>query len=159
MKPAGKSTTEDVAGGRPGPRWSPLGLLQTGLGFVFLLLAVLGSFLPVLPTTPFVLVAAGLFARGSPRFHRRLLASRVFGSTLRAWQEHGTIAPRTKALALVMLWTAILASVIFALRSPLLDLLLIATAIAVSWFILSRPSRPRSAASGRDSGVGEAERA
>ncbi len=63
------------------------------LGLLFTALGVVGAFLPVLPTTPFLLVAGACFARSSPAFHRRLLANRVFGPYIAQW-EHDRTAPR-----------------------------------------------------------------
>ena len=77
------------------PRW-----LFTVLGFLALALATLGVVLPVLPTTPFVLLAAACFARSSPRFHRWLLENRVFGPLLRRWQEERCVSRQTKAVAI-----------------------------------------------------------
>lgn len=66
------------------------------LGIVALILAVLGVVLPVLPTTPFVLLAATCFARSSERFHDGLLANRVAGPIIREWCEHHSIPRRVK---------------------------------------------------------------
>lgn len=74
-----------------------IGLLSMGL-------AAAGAFLPVLPTTPFVIVAAACFVRSSPRFHRRLLANRVFGPYIGQWQHDHTIPrdAKRKAYGLVV---------------------------------------------------------
>ena len=78
----------------PQVRW-----LFTLLGLVALALGALGVVLPVLPTTPFVLLAAACFARSSPRLHRWLLRSRVFGPTIQRWQENHCVSRRTKLVA------------------------------------------------------------
>ncbi len=72
-------------------RWIlfPAGLLCTVLGTV-------GAFLPLLPTTPFLLVAAACFARTSPAFHRRLMANPLFGSYLVQWQRDHTVPREAK---------------------------------------------------------------
>lgn len=62
----------------------------------FLGLALVGVAVPVLPTTPFALLAAYCAARGSERLHRRLLAHRVLGPVIRNWSEHGAVSRRTK---------------------------------------------------------------
>lgn len=65
-------------------------------GFLALFLAVLGAILPVLPTTPFVLLAAACFARGSEYFHRKLLENRIAGPIIREWTLYRSIPLRVK---------------------------------------------------------------
>lgn len=98
------------AGPQAGPpsagvaRWLLLaaGLFCTALG-------TLGAFLPVLPTTPFLLLAAACFVRSSPSLHRRLLANRVFGPYLAQWQHDHTVpaAAKRKAYGLVVVTFAL----------------------------------------------------
>lgn len=71
------------------------------IGLFFVGLAILGVALPLLPTTPFLLVAAGCFAKSSPRLHQKLLNNRVFGPMIRDWQEHRSIPLRAKIISLV----------------------------------------------------------
>ena len=70
--------------------------LYLGAGFLALFLAVLGAILPVLPTTPFVLLAAACFARGSEYFHRKLLENRIAGPIIREWSLYRSIPQRVK---------------------------------------------------------------
>ena len=77
-------------------------------GIFFVVLAFLGAFLPLLPTTPFVLVAAACFAKSSPRLHKMLLANRVFGPLIYHWQESRSIPKRAKVLALTSMVLAVL---------------------------------------------------
>lgn len=71
------------------------------IGLFFVGLAILGAALPILPTTPFLLVAAGCFAKTSPELHQRLLDNKVFGPLIFNWQESRTIALRSKIIALI----------------------------------------------------------
>jgi uncharacterized membrane protein YbaN (DUF454 family) len=68
-------------------------------GFVFLGLAIVGAVLPVMPSTIFVILAAGCFARSSPRLERMILEHPVFGPALVRWRERGAISPAAKAMA------------------------------------------------------------
>jgi uncharacterized protein len=65
-------------------------------GFAAIILAVAGVILPILPTTPFLLLAAACFARSSKRFHDRLLANRIAGPIIREWIEHRSIRRQVK---------------------------------------------------------------
>jgi len=73
--------------------------MYLGAGFLALFLGVLGAVLPVLPTTPFVLLAAACFARGSEYFHRKLLANRIAGPIIREWCIYHSIPRRAKRWA------------------------------------------------------------
>jgi hypothetical protein len=74
--------------------------LYLGLGFASLALGGAGIVLPLLPTVPFVLLAAFFFARSSPRLEARLLDHPRFGPHIRAWRERGAIGPAGKRAAL-----------------------------------------------------------
>ncbi|MBK0032160.1 DUF454 family protein [Erwinia sp. S43] len=73
------------------------------LGWLAMVLATLGAVLPLLPTTPFLLLAAWCFARSSPRFHHWLLYRSVFGRYLRHWQQHRAMPPGAKSRAIVFI--------------------------------------------------------
>jgi len=68
-------------------------------GSLFTALALVGALLPVLPTTPFLIVAAACFARSSPAFHRRLHSNRAFGPYLVQWERDHTIPREAKLKA------------------------------------------------------------
>lgn len=82
-------------------------------GLTFVGLAVLGVLLPLLPTTPFLLLASYFFVRSSPRLHAWLLRSRLFGGFLRDWQRHRGVRPHVKVAALTMMPLAVLGSFTF----------------------------------------------
>jgi uncharacterized membrane protein YbaN (DUF454 family) len=106
--------------------------LYVGLGCLFVGLAVLGAVLPVLPTTPFLLLASYFFVRSSPALHARLLRSRWFGPLLRDWQEHRAVRPRVKVLALALIPAVIAASILVGrLSLPLTSLLLALGAVGM----------------------------
>ena len=86
---------------------SPLKILLNVAGVLALLLGVLGLFLPLLPTTPFLLLASACFARGSTRLHRWLLHHRVFGVYLRNVEAGNGIPLKAKIVALAMMWSSL----------------------------------------------------
>lgn len=72
------------------------------LGFLCVVLGFIGALLPILPTTPFLLLALACFANSSPRFHQLLLNNRWFGSALQQWEESRSITRSTKVRAMLM---------------------------------------------------------
>ena len=70
------------------------------LGFVFLGFGLVGVFLPLLPTTPFVLLAAACFAQSSERMHRWILANETFGPMVRDWEQNRCVSCRVKVIAI-----------------------------------------------------------
>lgn len=114
------------------------------LGGMFLGLGLLGVVLPVLPTTPFLLLAAGCFARSSPRLHRWLLAHAVLGPPIRNWEENGAISRPAKRLAVGSMAAVLTLSVLLGLSWKIL--LAQGVLIAVGcWFVLTRPDGPSGA--------------
>lgn len=73
------------------------------IGWLAVVLATLGVVLPLLPTTPFLLLAAWCFAHSSPRFHHWLLYRSWFGSYIRHWQDHRALPPGAKPRALIFI--------------------------------------------------------
>lgn len=69
------------------------------LGWVMVALGVIGALLPIMPTTIFLILAVGCFARSSPRFERKLLDHPRYGPSLRAWREQGAVSRKGKAFA------------------------------------------------------------
>lgn len=113
------------------------------IGLTSLALGIAGVVLPLLPTTPFVLLAAYCFARSSPRLHDRLLANRTFGPLIRNWEQHRAIAPRAKRLAVVSM--AAVFGLSLALDASQRVLIIQAAVLsATALFILTRPSGPKS---------------
>lgn len=98
-------------------------------------LACLGVVLPLLPTTPFLLLAAWCFARSSPRFHRWLLYRSWFGPYLRHWQNHRALPPgaKTKAIIVIMITFAISLWLVPLWWVRLLLLAILLTLLVVMW--------------------------
>lgn len=112
------------------------------LGASALILGVIGVVLPILPTTPFVILAAFCFAKGSPRIARYLETHAFFGPIIADWRSNGAIAPKYKAMAITMMAAALLLSVAMALPGTLL-LIQAGVLLAAASFILTRPSHPK----------------
>ena len=81
-------------------------------------LAVLGAFLPRLPTTPFLLLAAACYVRASARFYNWLLNTRTFGPMIINWRDHRSVALRHKVMAVVFILVSIGSSVLFFIPHP-----------------------------------------
>ncbi len=106
------------------------------LGMVALLLGVIGIFLPILPTTPFLLLSAALFFRSSPRLYAWLLHHPQLGTYIKNFREHRAIPLRVKIISVSLLWITLLNCAIFVAESWLLRLFFILLAVAISAHIL-----------------------
>lgn len=113
----------------------------TGLGGTCVGLAVLGVFLPLLPTTPFLLLAAACFARSSPAHYGRLLAHPRFGPLIRDWRAHGTIPRRAKILAVSLVIATFASSIAFGTSEAWLRALLGAIGAALVVYLVRLPTR------------------
>ena len=115
-------------------------LWATG-GCLSLLLALIGVPLPLLPTTPFVILAAFCFSKSSERLHNWLLNHKIFGPSIRDWNETGSIPLKAKILATVMMAGAFLLA--WAFHAPPHVLIAQLTILPlVGLFIWSRPGSP-----------------
>lgn len=93
------------------------------IGSICVALGAVGIVLPVLPTTPFVLLAASCFSLSSPKMARKLEQSKVFGSYLRHWRTQEGIPIKTKVRAITWLWIGLLSSAAI-VRKPLVIIIL-----------------------------------
>lgn len=125
------SPSDRICSSRP-KRW-----LFVGLGSLFLAIGVVGIIVPVLPTTPFLLLTAFFYARGSRRCHGWLMKNRVFGRHLDDYLSGRGISWKVKTWALTVLWTAIILSVVLAVKSWWIRGLLLFIAVAVTVHILT----------------------
>jgi uncharacterized membrane protein YbaN (DUF454 family) len=101
------------------------GTLCTGLGIV-------GVFVPILPTTPFLLLAAACYMRSSERFYRWLTNNRVFGAYVRNYIEGRGMPMRIKLATILLLWLAIGLSITFAVESLVIRIILVSIAVGVT---------------------------
>jgi len=112
------------------------------IGLIAVVLAILGVFLPLLPTTPFLLLASACFARGSERLHGWLLNNKLFGTALADFEQGKGMPRKAKIVAIAMLWASLAFSV-FTSSSVILIGLLICVGIGVTTYLLACvPTRP-----------------
>jgi len=90
-----------------------LRLFWVTLGIISLIIGIIGIVLPLLPTTPFVLLAAALFAKSSTKFYEFLIQNKYFGPIIKDWKENRTIPPRARITAALMMSVSILAIIIY----------------------------------------------
>jgi uncharacterized membrane protein YbaN (DUF454 family) len=110
-----------------------------GLGWAMVGLGLVGIVVPLLPTTPFLLVAAWLFARSSPDLERWLLDHSVFGQPLRDWREAGVISRGAKICAMSFMALGFTCFWFRAGPSPVVVATVAVIIVAVGAFIFSRP--------------------
>ena len=106
-------------------------------GTFFLGFGIIGIFLPLLPTTPFLLLAAACYARSSKRFYNWLLNNKWFGNYIKNYRERKAVLLKIKVLSISFLWIAIGYSVIFVVNILLGKIILILIATGVTIHILS----------------------
>ncbi len=114
--------------------------LYFSMGLCCLLLAIIGVVLPLLPTTPFVLLAAFCFSRSSSRFHAYLLNHRLFGPLISEWERYGVISLKVKLFSSSMMLVMVSYPIVFKSLPLWVDLLAAASVLLALLFIWSRPS-------------------
>jgi uncharacterized membrane protein YbaN (DUF454 family) len=118
--------------------------LLIAIGTICLAIGVIGIFTPILPTTPFLLLAAACYLRSSPRFHRWLMNNRIFGSYIRNYTEGRGIPIKVKLFTIALLWATIGISIWVAANLVVTAVLLV-VAVGVSLhivFIRTKQDKP-----------------
>jgi uncharacterized membrane protein YbaN (DUF454 family) len=105
-------------------------------GFLALAAGAIGVLLPIMPTTPFVLCAAGCFSAANPAIYRRLAGSKIFGEYISNYREKTGIGTASRVRGLVFLWTMLIVSALL-VRKPLVLAVLGVVGVAVSIHILT----------------------
>jgi uncharacterized membrane protein YbaN (DUF454 family) len=110
------------------------GTISTAIG-------IIGIFVPILPTTPFLLLAAACYLRSSQRFYNWLLSSRFFGTYVRSYLQGRGMPLKIKIITIFLLWVTITCSAIFAVEDLIIRIILFVIAIGVTvHIVLIRPS-------------------
>jgi uncharacterized membrane protein YbaN (DUF454 family) len=110
-------------------------------GSLCVALGVVGIFLPLLPTTPFLLLAAACYARASRRFYDWLLANRTFGPLIVEWRRHRSIPYRTKLTAIGLMSLTLTISIVFFVPVFWVQVLLACFGVAMAIWMYRMPSR------------------
>lgn len=105
------------------------------LGWLFVILGIIGAVLPLLPTTPFLILALGCFAESSPRFHTMLLNNKWFGPPLSQWENSHTVRKDTKYKATVLIIITFAISITVLHGRVGLQLMLVGIGLTLLWFI------------------------
>ena len=111
------------------------GLLVTA-GIISVGLATIGIFLPLLPTTPFLLLAAACFVRSSDRLYNWLINHKWFGTYIRIYREHKAITKRGKIIIFLLFWVTIGYTTFWIMNSIVIQIFLLIIGVSVSVFIL-----------------------
>ncbi|MFZ4712250.1 MAG: YbaN family protein [Bacteriovoracaceae bacterium] len=112
-----------------------LGHLCVGLG-------IIGVLLPVIPATPFMILAAYFYSQSSPELHQKILNLPHVGSHVKAWEDHGVINKKAKTMSILTL-TLMIGSSIYFLKNIVMKIVLSMVALVVAYFIFSRPSEKK----------------
>lgn len=113
--------------------------LLLAAGWVSFILGLIGLLLPVVPTTPFLLLSAACWVRSSPRFYLWLITHRWFGPYLRYYLNGQGIPRRIKVVAISLLWLMMLPSALLIVPYRWLSVLMLLTALAVSIYLIRQP--------------------
>lgn len=110
------------------------------VGTLLLVIGLVGVVIPVLPTTPFLLLAATCYIRGSDRLHHWMINNSIFGEFIRNYREGRGITLRNKLSSIMLLWLTISLSTLFMIEIPIVKAILFLIAIIVSAHILLLPT-------------------
>ena len=111
------------------------------LGWISLIIGVIGIFVPLLPTTPLILLAAYCFSRGSEKVHHWLITRPRFGPMIRDWEDRGMIRRPAKIRAAIVLVLTFAAVLVFSHFEMWVKGLVSVVGVSVLTFILSRPEK------------------
>lgn len=113
----------------------------TSIGLASTALAVVGIFVPLLPTVPLLLLAAACFARSSERFHNWLLGHPSLGPMIRDYMDGQGVPLRAKIVSISMIWISISISALFLIPIFWVKIFLIAVGLCVTIYLLRLPMR------------------
>lgn len=118
----------------------PKKLIFLILGHFFVILGFIGLFLPILPTTPFLLLSTYFYSRSSKKFHNWLITHPIFGDLISDWEKYGVISKKSKLISSIFITLFFSYTLIFVDVNIYIKVTVALTGIAVMTFILTRPS-------------------
>ncbi len=124
------------------PRSKHLNLFWLALGWTAVVIGAIGAVLPILPTTPLMILAAFAFGKGSPRLRKWLLDHQFFGQAIRDWETYGAIARRYKVIACAVMALTFAASALAGVATFVL-VIQAACMIPAAFYVVTRPDGPR----------------
>lgn len=135
------SVDDEREAGEPAtPQMGPVAqLAYRALGMAALGLGIAGAFLPLLPTTVFLIIAAWAFGKSAPKLRARLYAHKRFGPTLEAWDRRGAIPPRAKLAAVIGMGLSLVVVMITA-ANPWVPMGVGVVLTLCALYVLTRPS-------------------
>ena len=120
----------------------PIKVLLISIGTFFVGVGIVGIFVPILPTTPFLLISAALYAKSSARFYDWLINNKIFGQYIKNYREGKGILLRLKIITITLLWITIGCSAVFAVDIFWVRIMLIIIAAGVTVHIIRiRPKK------------------
>jgi uncharacterized membrane protein YbaN (DUF454 family) len=114
--------------------------LLTVVGTLSLILGVIGIFVPLLPTVPFILLASYCYAKSSDKFHRWLMNNRWVGKMIREYQAGRGVPLPAKVFSVILLWSVMGYTILTVVESPLMKILLFIVGIAVTVHLMMMKS-------------------
>lgn len=117
--------------------YKPLYIL---FGYTAAILGLIGAFLPVLPTTPFLILAAYFFSKSSPKLHSWILSIKYFGPLVKEWEDYGVIRFKAKVWCTIIIVGVLGATIIYADIPLWVQIVQMVIMILVVSFVWSRPS-------------------
>jgi uncharacterized membrane protein YbaN (DUF454 family) len=114
-----------------------LNKILIGSGTFFLTIGVIGIFIPILPTTPFLLLAAACYAKGSKKFYNWLINNKLFGKYIKNYREGKGIPLSVKIISITILWITIAFSTFIIVSNLLIQIILIIIAVGVTIHLLT----------------------
>ncbi len=115
--------------------------IYLSFGIAFVILAFIGIFLPLIPTTPFLLLSAYFFSQSNEKYYQWLLDHKIFGQIITDWNKYGVVSVKSKIIAISMIVALFSYTLIYVEVNPTIKVIVSLIGIGVIVFLLTRPSK------------------